>query len=239
MEITAKTKIGDIVRFNFKTAGFLDKMNIDYCCGGNKTLDEVCSGIGYSTELMIEKLATFTESNDSERIYLESLNNGELCDYIEKRHHSYIREKLPFIIDGMNKLCNAHGNNHPELFTIRDMFVEAANNLTLHMKKEEQILFPVIRMLVNQSIDSSSLPADSITGPVQAMMNEHETEGRRFEEISRLSSGYSLQPDACNTYRVIYQSLAEFENDLHRHIHLENNILFPSAQKQLLEAMAM
>jgi regulator of cell morphogenesis and NO signaling len=133
----------------------------------------------------------------------------------------------------LDKLCRVHGNHHPELFEITDHFNASAGDLAMHMKKEELILFPAVRKMVKAKQTGSQMERlnfGTIHNPIQMMMAEHETEGDRFRLIDSLSNNYTPPADACNTYRVTFSLLEEFEDDLHRHIHIENNILFPKAE---------
>ncbi|MFC2090773.1 hemerythrin domain-containing protein, partial [Bacteroidota bacterium] len=146
-------------------------------------------------------------------------------------HHTYVSENIPFLQVKLQKLCDVHGENHPELFEIKELFDGAAKNLSAHMKKEEEVLFPYLRKMAKYKKDG--IHAKSNFGEakkiIDLMHEEHTIEGERFEKISKLSSSYNCPPDGCGTFQVTYQSLKDFENDLHRHIHLENNILFKKA----------
>ena len=155
-----------------------------------------------------------------------------LADYIEKKHHRYVQEKTAEIIPYLDKICRVHGAHHPELFEINEHFNATAGELAKHMKKEELILFPIVRKLAKAKEEGSKMvapPFGSIQNPINAMMDEHSTEGDRFRKIEELSNNYTPPQDACNTYGVTLGLLKEFEQDLHLHIHLENNILFPKA----------
>jgi regulator of cell morphogenesis and NO signaling len=163
-----------------------------------------------------------------------------LTDYIEKKHHRYVEAKSLEIKPYLNKICSVHGERHPELFEIQQQFNASVGELAAHMKKEEFILFPFIRKLAKASQENVSIDAPSfgtIQNPIAMMNQEHETEGDRFRKIETLSNNYTPPDDACNTYRVTFALLHEFEQDLHLHIHLENNILFPKSielEKELL-----
>jgi regulator of cell morphogenesis and NO signaling len=163
-----------------------------------------------------------------------------LADYIEKKHHRYVQDKTLEIQPYLDKICRVHGEHHPELFEIKNEFNASAGELAAHMKKEELILFPFIRKMVKAKQESSNVVAahfGTINNPIQMMMDEHTVEGNRFKRIEELSNNYTPPQDACNTYRVSFALLKEFEQDLHLHIHLENNILFPKAiemEKELI-----
>lgn len=231
MEIDLNTKVGDIVRSNFKAAQIFETNQIDFCCGGGISLQEACKKRQLAPEAIITELEKVINSSDPDSKYFDNLALDKLCDYIENRHHSYVSETNPFLQTKLEKLCEVHGLHHPELFEIRELFEATAANLTMHMKKEELMLFPAIRTLVK--LQNAEMHEDAlslhIAQMIQVMNDEHQAEGERLERIETLSSGYSCPPDACNTYRVTYETLKEFQRDLHRHIHLENNILFIKA----------
>lgn len=232
MKISNETIVGEIVKMNYKAASLFQENNIDYCCGGRITLSEACSAAGIDSQKLITQLDSLLVQNDPEAQYIDDLNLEELCRYIVKRHHNYIRETIPFLERNLEKLCNVHGESHPELFQIKDLFNGCVNELTKHMQKEEVVLFPyVARMVLAKENQTQLLPPSfgSVTNPIRMMMNEHQNEGERFIKITELTNHYQLPEDACTTYHITYNKLKEFEDDLHRHIHLENNILFPKS----------
>ncbi len=231
MEIKTNTSVGEIVKVNFKTAQLFEKNGIDFCCGGEVSLDEACQKSKVDINTLLPELEALVELNDPDSKYINDLELNELCDYIEKRHHTYVSDTIPFLQQKLQKLCDVHGENHPELFEIKELFQGAAENLSAHMKKEELILFPYIRKMVK--LNTAALNEKGEVGKaketIDLMHNEHQMEGERFEKISKLSSAYSCPADGCGTYKVTYETLNDFEKDLHRHIHLENNILFKKA----------
>lgn len=231
MQIDLTTRIGDIVRENFKTARLFEVNQIDFCCGGSISLEQACAKKQLNPNQLMAELNELIIQADPDSAYFNNLELNDLCDYIEKRHHRYVNDTIPFLQSKLNKLVEVHGISHPELFEIRELFAQAAGNLTAHMMKEELMLFPTIRKLVR--LKNGELQEGYLFGHIPQMIDvmnsEHQTEGERFEQISSLSSGYSCPPDGCNTYRVSFETLREFEQDLHRHIHLENNILFEKA----------
>ena len=154
-----------------------------------------------------------------------------LADYIEKKHHRYVDTRLLEITPYLEKIVRVHGDRHPELAEVEQLFKESAGELTVHMKKEEFMLFPYIRKMVQGRKEGVAVqaPFGTVQHPVQAMMHDHDGEGERFRKIAALTDNYTAPEDACNTYRVTLSLLKEFEEDLHLHIHLENNILFPGA----------
>jgi len=229
MEININTSVGEIVKANFKTAQIFNKHNIDFCCGGGISLDEACKKSKVDINQLVPELEALVQLNDPDSKYIDALELNELCDYIEKRHHTYVNENIPFLQQKLHKLCDVHGANHTELFEVKELFDGAAQNLSAHMKKEELILFPYIRKMAKYKNEGGNLKMGDAIATIDLLNEEHLTEGERFEKISALTSSYTCPPDGCGTYRVTYQTLKDFENDLHRHIHLENNILFKKA----------
>jgi regulator of cell morphogenesis and NO signaling len=232
-QINTKRKIADIVNNNLKAADVFEKYNIDFCCGGQVSIEEACREKGINQQQLVSELEQ-QNGNDDGAAYIRQLDAAQLCDHIEAHHHAYITESIPILQQYLEKVCSVHGDNHPEVHKIRQLFDESAGALTQHMKKEELILFPFIRKLeaARQHGDTPEKPQfGHVKHPITMMREEHDTEGARFEEIALLSEGYNPPPDACNTFMGLYNKLEEFEKDLHRHIHLENNILFPNAGK--------
>lgn len=231
MEINSNTIIGDIVKENYKTAQVFDRNNIDFCCGGAISLAEACLKSKTDMDRMLVELEAMMIVSDPDSAYINSLELDELCEYIEKRHHSYVNQSIPFLQQKLQKLCDVHGDHHPELFKIRELFEGAAGNLSAHMKKEELILFPFIRKMLTFKKENrdAKIESEVFMETIHILDAEHQTEGERFEQISALSDGYNCPPDGCNTFKITYQTLKDFENDLHRHVHLENNVLFKKA----------
>ena len=224
--------IGTIVTEDYRTAEIFKKHNIDFCCNGNKNFGEVCETKKIDVGLLSDELKSVTNSDQKQTVDFLSWPLDLLTDYIEKKHHRYIEQRSPELQMYLDKLCKVHGNTHSELFKITELFNQSVGELAKHMKKEELILFPAIRKLVKLSYNSEiekDVKLNSVSAPIQVMMSEHDIEGDRFREIARLTNNYITPPDGCNTYRVTLSLLKGFEDDLHMHIHLENNILFSGA----------
>ena len=229
--LTQEKTIGDFVAENFRTAEVFKKYHIDFCCKGGRTVEEACDNKKVSPEQIYQELEEIT-NRKSEDIDLNSWPLDLLADYVEKTHHRYVEEKSAMLIPYLNKLCKVHGERHPELFEINELFIGSAQDLAAHMKKEELILFPFIKQMVEAKKNGEPLPAPrfgTVENPVAMMKHEHEAEGERFVKIAELTNNYEFPDDACGTYQVTYRMLEDFQNDLHKHIHLENNILFPKA----------
>ncbi|GGF50428.1 iron-sulfur cluster repair di-iron protein [Echinicola marina] len=227
-----KNIIGEVVADDYRTAPVFESFKIDFCCKGGRTIEEACLAKGLDPDKVISALDKVVRNSGEKQEDFKNWPLDSLADYIEKHHHRYVEERIPLLLQYLEKLCKVHGKAHPELFEIHHLFQISAGELTAHMKKEELILFPYVRKMIKLSKEKESLPAPhfkSVSNPVMMMMEEHEAEGDRFEKISKLSNNYKAPLDACNTYKVTYSLLDEFEKDLHRHIHLENNILFPKS----------
>ena len=229
----SQKEIGQFVAEDFRTAALFSKYKIDFCCRGNRTVEEVCTKNNIDSNLLLDELDAIMRSTTGQNIEYQSWPIDLLVDYIQKKHHRYVEEKTPILRQFLAKLCKVHGANHPELFKINDLFTASAGELASHMKKEELILFPIIKKMVKVKLSNGVLQAPafgSVESPIAMMMHEHDNEGVRFREITKLTADYTPPADACNTYKVTYAMLDEFEKDLHLHIHLENNILFPKAK---------
>ena len=229
--VTKEKTIGEMVAEDFKAAEVFRKYKIDFCCKGGRTVEEACDKKKVSPEEIYKELEEVA-NRKSEDIDFNSWPLDLLADYVEKTHHRYVEEKSAMLIPYLNKLCKVHGERHPELFEINELFIGSAQDLAAHMKKEELILFPFIKQMVEAKKNGEPLPAPrfgTVENPVAMMKHEHEAEGERFVKIAELTNNYEFPDDACGTYQVTYRMLEDFQNDLHKHIHLENNILFPKA----------
>lgn len=232
MKITKESIVGDIVSNDYRTSGVFTDYKIDFCCNGNRTLIKAAD----EANINIENLLYSLDSIDTkEAIGNDNYDNWSLdflADYIYHSHHMYVEEKLPVIKQFLYKITNVHGNKHPELFEVQRLFNEGADELTLHMKKEELILFPFIKKMLKTQKEQINLEIPSfgtVENPINMMQEEHDHEGERYRTISKLTNNYQVPEGACNSYKVTYKMLQEFEENLHLHIHLESNILFKKA----------
>jgi len=232
MEVNQNQIIGDLVAQDYRIAGVFKNHNIDFCCNGHRTLNEVCEEEQMEgSDLINEIEAIFNERKDTSTDY-NTWPIDLLADYIEKKHHRYVEGAIAEINPYLDKITEVHGANHPELFEIKKHFKAASGELAAHMKKEEFILFPYVRKMVKMQQGHSLVDRPhfgTVQNPIEVMMHEHETEGGRFSQIAKLSNNYTPPKDACNSYVATFALLKEFEEDLHLHIHLENNMLFPKA----------
>ncbi len=232
MNIQEDQIIGELVANDYRTASVFKKHNIDFCCQGNRTINEACEAKNIDGKLVVGDLNELLNSKTDSALDYQSWPLDLLAEYIEKKHHRYVEQKTTEIKPYLEKICRVHGGRHPELHEISEHFNATAGELAMHMKKEELMVFPFIRKMVKAKEEGRKVAMpnfESIQFPIQAMMDEHTNEGERFRLIDELSNNYTPPEDACNTYRVTFALLKEFEQDLHLHIHLENNILFPKA----------
>ncbi|MCK0162141.1 iron-sulfur cluster repair di-iron protein [Allomuricauda sp. F6463D] len=232
MNNTLEKTIGQMVAEDYRTAQVFKEHKIDFCCKGNRTISEVVAKKGLDLQPLLQELDAVKESNQGDLPDFKTWPLDLLIDYIEKKHHRYVEQQIPILNQYLVKLCKVHGERHPELLKIFEHFNTSAGELAMHMKKEELVLFPWIRKMVSTPENKNLEPPHfgAVKNPIQMMMQEHDNEGERFRKIAELSSDYTPPADACNTYKVTFSLLQEFEEDLHRHIHLENNILFPKAE---------
>ena len=230
MTIIDNKTVAEVVSENIKTAHVFKKYGIDFCCGGGITIDKACEKKNIDYAQLKEELL---KVDDAPRAY--EYNKWELdflIEHIINIHHAYVEESIPLIIQYANRVAEVHGRHYTEVLEINKLFKEVANELASHMKKEEIILFPYIKkllMLKKEGGYVSKPPFGTVNNPIQMLESEHETAGYIFKEIAKLSNNYTPPEEACNTFRALYAKLEEFENDLHQHIHLENNILHPKA----------
>lgn len=230
----SQKQIGQFVAEDFRTAAVFNTYGIDFCCKGYRTIEEVCDKNGIDSNELLDKLEAVINSKTDQAIDYKSWPLDLLAEYIEKKHHRYVEEKIPILRQFLDKLCKVHGERHPELFEIKDLFLGCSGELSSHMKKEELILFPFIKKMVKAKLENNAVtspPFGTVENPIAMMMEEHDNEGERFRKIAELTNDYTPPADACSTYKVTFAMLNEFEQDLHLHIHLENNILFPEAIK--------
>lgn len=231
MTIQENMVIGELVALDYRAASVFKKFGIDFCCQGNRTLQDACETKNIRTVQVIDSLREALKvKNENGTLDFGSWPINVLADYIEETHHDYVKTKIEEIIPYLVKVCRVHGERHPELIDIYQEFMSSAEELRSHMQKEEVVLFPYVRKMMGSScsITSSRIPQfGSIENPIKMMKEEHLIEGNRFSKIEALSSNYTVPEDACMTFRVTYALLKEFQDDLHQHIHLENNILFP------------
>jgi regulator of cell morphogenesis and NO signaling len=234
MSITAEKTVRELALENSAATRVFEKLGIDYCCGGNKSLEEACRVANVPTDKVLDSLEMAEQAsraNQKERSWqVEPL--ADLIDHINSTHHKYTREEIARLGPLFDKVYSVHGKNHPELQRVRASFQGLAQELTAHMMKEEMVLFPYIVRMEEAVIQREPIlppPFGSVQNPVAMMMHEHDSAGEALRAMRKTSAGYTPPGDACISYQTLYKALADFEADLHQHIHLENNILFPRA----------
>ena len=222
--------IGELVAEAPLRANVFEKRRIDYCCNGRRSLAEVCTEQGIPVSELLAELEREPVQGQSADWARETL--VKLADHIVGRHHGYLRAALPSVAFKLDKVVRAHGERHPSVIELRTVFERLSNELTSHMAKEEIVLFPHIRALECAAVKRTSpplAPGGTVRNPIRMMEHEHDDAGRALSRMRELTSDYQPPRDACNTFRALYAQLAELEQDLHTHIHLENNVLFPRA----------
>ena len=217
---------------NWRTASVFQQHNIDFCCKGNIPLRDACAAAHLDPDQISDEITAVLEADAAPEVDYAAWPLDQLASYIETRHHGYVTARLPELSAYLDKLCVVHGGRHPELLEIRELFALSAGELTTHMKKEELMVFPFVKKMTQARREKRKIATPvygTVQNPIAMMRHEHTDEGERFAKIAKLSNHYSVPADGCTTYRVAYNLLQEFEQDLHKHIHLENNILFPGA----------
>lgn len=208
------------------------KYNIDYCCGGHRSLEDACRRIGLDPEKIRAEISQLPKEQSTPALRPESWNSAFLADYIIQNHHTFVRNAIPELKILLDKVCDAHGDDCEELLKIRENFASLSEELLSHMDKEELVLFPAIKRLEAQHHSDHPL-AFALQTPISAMEHEHVIAGSLVKKIRELSNNYTSPDFACPTFRITYKKLKEFDSDLMIHIHLENNILFERLRNNL------
>ena len=211
-----------------------EKLGIDYCCGGSRSLDDACMHAHVEMEEVLNELARGSVKLSADPAGQDFGNRplNQLIENIVGTHHAYVKQEIPRLQRLLHKVVSVHGKAHPELAKIRDVFQGMADELTAHMMKEERILFPYIVAMENAVTNHRPKPRPAfgtVSNPIHMMELEHDSAGTALKDIAAFSSNYEPPDGACFSYRTLYTALKEFETDMHQHIHLENNVLFPRA----------
>ena len=231
--MTTKT-VREVAVENPAATRVLEKFGIDYCCGGNQGLEQACAVAGASLNQVLDALEMEEETARAAQQARDWKNAllSELVAHIKNAHHKYTREEIVRLTALLQKVCSVHGKNHPELLEVQVTFSGLAQELTTHMMKEDMVLFPYIVRMEESVIQKEPLlpaPFGTVANPVAMMEHEHDSAGSALGAIRKASSDFAAPADACVSYQTLYKALDAFEADLHQHIHLENNILFPRA----------
>jgi len=234
MSATTEKTVRELALENATATRVFEKLGIDYCCGGNKSLEEACRTANLNIDQVLDSLEMAEQSAHAAQRdrdwQVEPL--ADLIAHIKNTHHKCTREEIARLSPLFGKVCSVHGKNHPELLQIRGLFQGLSQELTTHLMKEEMVLFPYILRMEEAAIEKEPIvpaPFGTVQNPVSMMEHEHDSAGNALRAMREGSNGYSAPADSCISYQTLYKTLAAFETDLHQHIHLENNILFPRA----------
>ncbi|HEX7334597.1 MAG TPA: iron-sulfur cluster repair di-iron protein [Pyrinomonadaceae bacterium] len=230
--INSETTVREVALQVPESTRVFESLKIDYCCGGNQPLGQACASAGVDLDDVMEMLAGVDQSNEEGALDFQNASLPELITHILDTHHVFTKSEMERLQSLADKVLNAHGGNHPELVHLDEILTRLCADLTPHMFKEEQVLFPYIMGMAQAADQNLAAPVPffgTVNNPIRMMMREHDTAGEILRELRSLTSDYKVPADACVSYQTLYQALENFEKDLHQHIHLENNILFPKA----------
>lgn len=227
--LAPETTIGALVAARPQLARFFDRLGIDYCCGGKQTLAAACQrrGLDVQTTLALLDSAAAALTAGPAEVDAAALGLGQLADHIETTHHAYLKAELPRLVEMADRVAAKHGWRDSRLPEVAAAVNTLAAEMTDHMRKEEKILFPLVRAIEAGAADR--FPGGSLANPIRQMEAEHESAGNLTAKLRVLTDGFTPNAEACNTHRALLGGLEEFEADLHRHVHKENNVLFPRA----------
>lgn len=223
--ITPVTTVAAIARQHPATTKVFQRHGLDFCCGGKRPLEEACASQGLDAAAVLAEVRAAAAGPSAETDW-DARPAAELIDHILERYHATLRRDLPVLRQLAAKVASRHGVDAPALLGVRELVDQLSAEMTSHMAKEEQVLFPIISRLAAGG-DSPM----SVEGPVSVMEHEHEEVAEILRELRALTGDYAPPATACNSYRGLFQMLAELESDTHQHIHLENNVLFPRAEE--------
>ena len=222
--INEKNTLAEIVTNDFRAAKVFKDAGLDFCCGGSKTLGEACDEKNLDKKIILQELDLLKMQAENHSQNFNEWELGFLADYIVNSHHKYVIKALPDLLFYTQKIADVHGENHPELIEVAVLFRKVSAELQQHLKKEEEVLFPAIKRLSAGKLQEDILLAQS---EILRMKGEHEFAGGAMDKINVMTGNYKVPDDGCNTYKVTFKLLEQFEDDLHVHVHLENNILYP------------
>jgi regulator of cell morphogenesis and NO signaling len=243
-KIDKETTVGEIAAKWPVVREAMERLGIDYCCGGKHTLAEAAAEKGVDLERVMAAINEAVEQGGSAEDQRDWTTAGltELADYIEARHHTFMKEQLPRISTLLMKVKRAHGERHGTMLVeLDDVFVGLREEIESHLMKEEQVLFPYIRQIESAVAAGQEMPrmhCGSIANPINQMEHEHEEAGKALAQMRILTGNYTPPPDACPTFCTLYEALEAMERDLHEHIHLENSVLFPKARDLELRSVS-
>jgi regulator of cell morphogenesis and NO signaling len=234
--IDLRDTVGELVARQPALSRVFEEVGVDYCCGGKRPLEQACRQKGLDPAAFAARLEeAAAKASGDEYVNAASMSLVQLGDHIEATHHAYLKQELPRLDFLTAKVSTVHGEHDRRLHEIRKTFMQFAGEMSAHMMKEEQVLFPMIRKL-ESSAGPVALHCGSIANPIRQMENEHHGAGDALEQFRKLTDDYTPPDWACNTYRAMVDALARLERDMHQHVHKEDNVLFPRAlqrEKQL------
>jgi regulator of cell morphogenesis and NO signaling len=228
MSVTTKSTVGEWVVERPNLARVFEKLGIDYCCGGKKPLDQACRAKGLDPATVIALLNAGDGGPTANTIDVSSMSLTELADHIQGTHHDYLKSELPRLQPLIEKIAARHSDKNPKIVQLPYVYSGFRSEMEAHMAKEEQVLFPLIRT-IDSAGGTGACACGSVANPIRVMEIEHQHAGDALLLMSQMTDGFTTPDQACNTYRAVMHSLAELESDLHRHVHKENNVLFPRA----------
>ena len=223
-ELTIDRTLADVVTEEPGAARVLEGFGLDYCCGGRRTLADACRREGVDPNRVLDALGDLAPGPEPDWAQMAP---EELVDHLETTHHAYLDAELPRLHALVDKVTGVHGGRHAELADVRAAFVALRDDLEPHLRKEESVLFPMIRELATAT-EPPSFHCGTLANPISVMLAEHDRAGELLATLRRMTDGYQPPADGCASYRALYAGLAELEADLHLHIHKENNLLFPA-----------
>jgi regulator of cell morphogenesis and NO signaling len=234
MSVTMEKTVRELALEVPGAARVFEGLGIDYCCGGKQTLEQACRAASVPVNKVIDTLEAAQSSGNATASHIDwrAVPLADVITHIKNTHHQYTRQEIARLGPLFDKVCSVHGKNHPELLQLRETFQPLAQELTTHLMKEEMVLFPYIERMEESVLQREPIlppPFGSVQNPVAMMEHEHDSAGNALRALRATSNGYTAPPDGCVSYQTLYKALAELEADLHQHIHLENNILFPRA----------
>lgn len=239
MQISTQSTLGNIVKQYHATALVFEKYNLDYCCNGKRSLEEACKEKELPLDTLVYELGKAIGDPTDNNQDFDSYDPEQLISHIILKHHSFVKKTITPIEEHLLRIATKHGDRYPEMKKVYSIFLEVAEELQSHMQKEEMILFPRIREVyyAGKNPEHTEFSSDFISGQVSIMKTEHTHAGNGLDEIRQLTNNYTAPVGACNTFALVINELKAFEEDLHQHVHLENNILFPKAEELLLAAL--
>ncbi len=229
---TSDTTVGEIVAADYRTAMVFEAHGIDFCCGGKVVLSAICQEKGVDPVALLQEIETIKNKEIDRSQNYSAWALSFLADYIVNTHHVYLKENDGQIAAYARKIAGVHGAHHPEVIEIADIFDKIATDMAAHLKEEEEVFFPAVKRADAARIAGTTLDTkdrEVIRSSLATLVREHEDIGDAVHRIRHLSKEYAIPDDACTTFVLTYRKLRDFEDDLHKHVHLENNILFPKA----------